>query len=158
MHRHTFPSPIGSLTLYEQNNAIVKLVFEDEPITLPAKDSETDLLNKAAKQLNEYFAGIRTVFDLRLNPNGTEFQKSVWSTLANIPYAQTKTYGDIAREIMNPHASRAVGNANNRNPIPIIIPCHRIIGASGDLVGYGGGLERKQYLLHLEHRISEKNK
>ena len=158
MHRHTFPSPIGSLTLYEQNNAIVKLVFEDEPITLPAKDSETDLLNKAAKQLNEYFAGIRTVFDLQLNPNGTEFQKFVWSTLANIPYAQTKTYGDIAREIMNPHASRAVGNANNRNPIPIMIPCHRVIGASGDLVGYGGGLERKQYLLHLEHRISEKNK
>lgn len=157
MYRYTFPSPIGSLTLCEQNNAIVKLAFDNESTVLTAQEAETGLLKNAAKQLDEYFAGIRTAFDLPLHPNGTEFQRSVWSALTNISYGQTKTYGAIAREIMNPNAARAVGNANNRNPIPIIIPCHRVIGASGDLVGYGGGLQRKQFLIDVEQRIAQQS-
>ena len=157
MYRYTFPSPIGSLTLCEQNNAIVKLAFDNESTVLTAQEAETGLLKNAAKQLDEYFAGIRTAFDLPLHPNGTEFQRSVWNALTNISYGQTKTYGAIAREIMNPNAARAVGNANNRNPIPIIIPCHRVIGASGDLVGYGGGLQRKQFLIDVEQRIAQQS-
>ena len=157
MYRYTFPSPIGSLTLCEQNNAIVKLAFDNESMVLTAQEAQTELLKNAAKQLDEYFAGIRTAFDLPLHPNGTEFQRSVWSALTNISYGQTKTYGAIAREIMNPNAARAVGNANNRNPIPIIIPCHRVIGASGDLVGYGGGLQRKQFLIDVEQRIAQQS-
>ena len=157
MYRYTFPSPIGSLTLCEQNNAIVKLAFDNESTVLTAQEAETGLLKNAAKQLDEHFAGIRTAFDLPLHPNGTEFQRSVWSALTNISYGQTKTYGAIAREIMNPNAARAVGNANNRNPIPIIIPCHRVIGASGDLVGYGGGLQRKQFLIDVEQRIAQQS-
>ncbi len=157
MYRYTFPSPIGSLTLCEQNNAIVKLAFDNESTVLTAQEAETGLLKNAAKQLDEYFAGIRTAFDLPLHPNGTEFQRSVWSALTNISYGQTKTYGAIAREIMNPNAARAVGNANNRNPIPIIIPCHRVIGASGDLVGYGGGLQRKQFLIDVEQRVAQQS-
>ena len=157
MYRYTFPSPIGSLTLCEQNNAIVKLAFDNESTVLTAQEAETGLLKNAAKQLDEYFAGIRTAFDLPLHPNGTEFQRSVWSALTNISYGQTKTYGAIAREIMNPNAARAVGNANNRNPIPIIIPCHRVIGASGDLLVYGGGLQRKQFLIDVEQRIAQQS-
>lgn len=157
MYRYTFPSPIGSLTLCEQNNTIVKLAFDNESMVLTAQEAQTELLKNAAKQLDEYFAGIRTAFDLPLHPNGTEFQRSVWNALTNISYGQTKTYGAIAREIMNPNAARAVGNANNRNPIPIIIPCHRVIGASGDLVGYGGGLQRKQFLIDVEQRIAQQS-
>jgi methylated-DNA-[protein]-cysteine S-methyltransferase len=99
------------------------------------------------KQLNEFFSGSRTEFDIEVAPDGTDFQQSVWSELQKIPFGQTVTYGDIAKRIGNPAASRAVGLANNKNPIPIIIPCHRVIGANGKLVGFAGGLETKKSLL-----------
>ena len=110
------------------------------------------LFQEATAQLTAYFAGTRTTFDLPMDPPGTAFQKSVWAELVKIPYGQTISYGELARRIGNPKASRAVGLANGRNPISIIVPCHRVIGASGKLVGYGGGLERKAALLAREGR------
>jgi len=104
----------------------------------------------AILQLNEYFRGTRRVFDLKLHPKGTEFQKAVWKALASIPYGETRTYGDIAKAVGRPAAVRAVGLANGRNPLPIVIPCHRVIGKDGTLTGYGGGLAAKQTLLALE--------
>lgn len=108
------------------------------------------LTDDAFLQLQEYFQGKRKSFDLPLNPQGTEFQKKVWAELCNIPYSQTRTYKEIAQAIGHPKAARAVGMANNRNPIPIIIPCHRVIGASGSLIGYAYGVEMKKRLLDLE--------
>ena len=112
--------------------------------------SETPLIKKAAIQLAEYFENKRNFFDLPLNPHGTNFQLNVWNALKNIPYGETRTYGEIARMTGNPKACRAVGMANNRNPIAIIIPCHRVIGSDGSLTGYAGGLELKRKLLELE--------
>lgn len=114
------------------------------------KEPETELLKKAGDQLTEYFQGKRKVFDLPLKPAGTEFQKKVWSALCTIPYGQTRSYGEIAAQIGSPKACRAVGGANNKNPIMIFIPCHRVIGADGSLVGFGGGLYAKKYMLDLE--------
>ena len=116
------------------------------------ENRETPLIKKAARQLEEYFAGKRREFDLPLIFEGTAFQKLVWEALLTIPYGETRSYGDIARQIGNPKGSRAVGMANNRNPISIICPCHRVIGADGSLVGYGSGLENKKYLLGLESK------
>ena len=106
------------------------------------------------RQLREYFRGKRTAFDLRLHPKGTPFQLEVWKALAEIPYGQTRSYGDVARAVGRPSAVRAVGLANGRNPLPIVVPCHRVIGASGKLVGYGGGLAVKQALLDREREVS----
>jgi methylated-DNA-[protein]-cysteine S-methyltransferase len=106
------------------------------------------------RQLREYFQGRRTAFDLTLHPKGTPFQRAVWMALMKIPYGETRTYGDIARAIGRPTAVRAVGLANGRNPLPIVVPCHRVIGASGKLVGYGGGLPVKQALLDREREVS----
>jgi methylated-DNA-[protein]-cysteine S-methyltransferase len=106
------------------------------------------------RQLREYFRGKRTAFDLRLHPKGTPFQLAVWKALAEIPYGQTRSYGDVARAVGRPSAVRAVGLANGRNPLPIVVPCHRVIGASGKLVGYGGGLAVKQALLDREREVS----
>jgi len=111
---------------------------------------ETPLIKKAARQFSEYFDGKRKTFDLPLIMRGTAFQKKVWKALQNIPYGKTVSYGEIAAKIGNPKACRAVGMANNRNPISIIVPCHRVIGHNGSLTGYGGGLELKQKLLELE--------
>jgi methylated-DNA-[protein]-cysteine S-methyltransferase len=108
----------------------------------------------AERQLREYFQGRRTAFDLRLHPKGTPFQTAVWTALTKIPYGQTRSYGDIARAVGRPAAVRAVGLANGRNPLPIVVPCHRVIGASGKLVGYGGGLPVKQALLDREREVS----
>jgi len=113
-------------------------------------ERETPLIKKAAKQLTEYFAGKRRTFDLPLEFRGTDFQKKVWAALMTIPYGETRSYGEIAKQIKNPKASRAVGMANNRNPIVIICPCHRVVGSDGSLTGYGGGLPNKEYLLKLE--------
>ena len=115
-------------------------------------EPETDLLKRAGLQLMEYFQGIRTEFTLPLAPKGTEFQKKVWKALCTIPYGQTRSYGQIAAQIGNPKACRAVGGANNKNPVWIFIPCHRVIGANGSLVGFGGGLYAKEYMLKLEMR------
>ncbi len=111
---------------------------------------ENDFSHKVSKELDEYFEGKRKSFDIELAPIGTDFQKKVWDALLKIPYGATCTYKDIATAIGNPNASRAVGGANNKNPIPIIIPCHRVIGANKALVGYAYGLEMKRYLLDLE--------
>ena len=109
-------------------------------------------LERVHRQLDEYFAGKRQAFDLALNPHGTPFQLAVWMQLRRIPYATTINYGELARRVGNPAASRAVGAANGRNPLSIIVPCHRVIGANGTLTGYGGGLPIKQFLLELERR------
>lgn len=106
------------------------------------------------RQLREYFAGKRTAFDLKLHPKGTPFQESVWKALVKIPYGETRSYGEIAQAVGRPRAVRAVGLANGRNPLPIVVPCHRVIGASGKLVGYGGGLVVKQALLDREREVS----
>ena len=115
---------------------------------------ETELILECKKQLEEYFAGKRKTFDLPLVPKGTEFQQKVWKALQEIPYGETRTYGEIAAAIGNPKAARAVGMANNKNPIGIIIPCHRVVGANGKLVGYAGGMEKKEFLLELERNNS----
>jgi methylated-DNA-[protein]-cysteine S-methyltransferase len=114
------------------------------------RTEETETLKKAAVQLMEYLRGKRTVFDVPLAPEGTAFQKQVWDALVKIPYGETSSYGKLAKDIGKPGAARAVGMANNRNPIPVIIPCHRVIGADGSLTGYGGGLPMKEKLLALE--------
>ncbi len=109
---------------------------------------------EASRQLAEYFRGRRTRFDLRLNPEGTPFQRAVWNALADIPFGETRSYGDVARAVGRPRAVRAVGLANGRNPLPIVVPCHRVIGRTGKLVGYGGGLRVKQALLDLEREAA----
>lgn len=114
----------------------------------------TELLSMASTQLNEYFQGKRTVFSLPFKLTGTPFQLAIWKELQNIPYGQTTSYKDIAKKINNPKAYRAVGMANNKNPLPIIIPCHRVIGSNGKLTGYAGGLNLKNYLLQLEKSYS----
>lgn len=113
----------------------------------------SDLTKEAIHQLAEYFSGTRKSFDLPLEMNGTEFQKKVWNELCNIPYGETRSYKDIAEKIGNPKAVRAVGGANNKNKLMIIVPCHRVVGADGSLIGYAGGIEMKQKLLELENHI-----
>ena len=147
-------SILGTFRLEEEDNAICGLALcpdgvpELEP--LPRKVCETPLLQEAEEQLNEYFAGARREFDLPLAPKGTPFQKAVWAEMCRIPYGETRTYGQIAAQIGRPTACRAVGMANNRNPIAIVVPCHRVVGSTGALVGYAGGLGVKTHLLNLE--------
>jgi len=140
--------PTGEIWIAEEKGSICEVYREK----IEAEISETPLIKKTAAQLEEYFAGKRKAFDLPLNPQGTEFQKKVWKALQEIPYGKTVSYKDIAEKIGSPKASRAVGGANNKNPISIIIPCHRVIGANGALVGYAGGLDMKRELLELEVR------
>ncbi|MEA5082904.1 MAG: methylated-DNA--[protein]-cysteine S-methyltransferase [Lachnospiraceae bacterium] len=145
-----YKSPVGILKIEGEQNVITGLYFvknEFESIGTPSDEME-----KCKMQLDEYFSGKRKEFNLNLNPKGTAFQLKVWNALQTVPYGETQTYGYIAKAINNPKAVRAVGGANNRNPISIIIPCHRIIGTNGKLVGYGGGLEVKEYLLNLERQ------
>lgn len=146
-----YQTAIGEILIAEEDGAITDLKSTSrlDPQFL-GKSHETSLLALTIAQLNEYLAGNRQTFDLPLAPQGTPFQRSVWQALRAIPYGETRSYRDIAIAIGNPKAARAVGMANNRNPISYIIPCHRVIGANGDLVGYGGGLELKKRLLELE--------
>lgn len=146
---HFYHSPIGTLVLGEEDGFLTRVSFH-EKIKTPFVVEKTPLLEETEKQLMEFFQGERTTFILPLNPRGTAFQKKVWQALEAIPYGETVTYGEIARRIENPKASRAVGMSNNKNPIAIIIPCHRVIGSNGKLVGYGGGLDKKVFLLELE--------
>lgn len=150
----TIPSPVGALTLVGAGDELVGLYFDGDANGAPragwARDERR--LRPAAVQLQEYFVGKRTRFDLPLAPRGTAFQKAVWAALLRIPFGETASYGDIARAIGKPAASRAIGGANHRNPIAIVIPCHRVIGADGSLTGYGGGLDHKRLLLQLEAR------
>ena len=145
MSTRAIETPIGPLTLEADENAVTAIRF-----SAGGAQDASPLLDAAEAQLREYFAGARRTFDLPLAPHGTAFQQRVWAALRTIPYGETRTYGELAAAIDSPNASRAVGMANHRNPIPIIIPCHRVIGANGTLTGYAGGLEIKRRLLALE--------
>lgn len=137
---------IGIIYLESEFDAVTKLQYADE--VRPAESCP--LLDVAERQLREYLAGVRRAFDLPLDPGGTPFQRQVWAALREIPYGETRSYKDIALRVGKPGGTQAVGMANNRNPIAIVIPCHRVIGANGALVGYGGGVDRQAFLLRLE--------
>lgn len=156
--------PFCGLGIAEKDGVIHNVFFTDgkAPINIPngllnsGEETETPLLKKAAKELMEYFNGERKVFDIPFASHGTEFRLKVWEKLNLIPYGETRSYGEIAKMIGNPKASRAVGMANNRNPLAIIVPCHRVIGHDGNLTGYAGGLKLKQQLLDLEKQNKTK--
>jgi len=149
------PSPVGELTLVARDGKLSAILWENERanrVRLGPLQAVNDspVLLETERQLNEYFAGTRNRFELELDFAGTDFQKKVWAALLTIPFGETRSYSQIALQIGNPKAVRAVGAANGRNPISIVAPCHRVIGASGGLTGFAGGLEAKQYLLTLE--------
>lgn len=152
-------SPVGFITIAgDDDGTITGVRMEDQahpPVDLPDWAPDPDGFGDAARQLDAYFAGELTEFDLRLRLDGTEFQRRVWTALCDIAYGETISYGELARRIGKPSASRAVGLANGRNPVAIVVPCHRVIGASGSLTGYGGGLDRKRTLLDLERSHRE---
>lgn len=144
-----YRTKIGLIAIEDNGTEItsVDIVPEDHSFEM----NETSLLKNAAMQLNEYLDGKRNSFDLPLNPKGTEFQKKVWAALCDIPYGETRSYKQIAEAVDNPKGCRAVGMANNKNPIMIFIPCHRVVGSDGSLTGYAGGLDMKEKLLSLEN-------
>lgn len=149
------PSPVGELKLVASDRGLTAILWENEDpkrvrLLNPQLDPQHPVLLETEKQLNEYFAGKRQRFTLTLDFKGTEFQKKVWQALVAIPFGETRSYSEIAREIGHPTAVRAVGAANGRNPISIIAPCHRVIGANGKLTGFAGGLEVKAFLLNIE--------
>jgi methylated-DNA-[protein]-cysteine S-methyltransferase len=147
------PSPIGPLTLMARDGYLTHLVMEEQahPTPAPAGSRRDDAwFADVRTQIDEYFDGARTAFDVPMALEGTEFQRAVWDQLSAIPYGTTISYGELARRVGNPRASRAVGSANGRNPIAVIVPCHRVIAGDGSLGGYGGGLDRKSLLLDLE--------
>ncbi|MCV7299158.1 methylated-DNA--[protein]-cysteine S-methyltransferase [Mycobacterium barrassiae] len=147
-------SPVGLLTLAGKNGRLRHLRMVDQTYE-PSRDGwkvDDDAFPDAVEQLEAYFAGARTDFDLALDLVGTDFQRRVWAALLTIPYGETRSYGEIARQIGSPGAFRAVGLANGHNPIGIIVPCHRVIGSNGSLTGYGGGLDRKRALLDMEKK------
>ena len=150
-----YDSPLGQILLVASDAALTGLHFADEKY-YPAiaaewlRQPDAKIILRARKQLDDYFAGTRKQFDLPVDPAGTAFQRGVWRALQKIPYGVTANYGAVAKRIGKPSASRAVGAANGRNPISIVIPCHRVIGTNGDLTGYAGGIDRKAALLRLE--------
>ncbi|WP_420144943.1 methylated-DNA--[protein]-cysteine S-methyltransferase [Sphingobium sp.] len=151
----SFPSPVGDLTLVASDAGLVAVLWEDDDpdrVRLTMRDKRPDhpMLVQAAEQLNAYFAGNLRRFTVPLDFRGTDFQRQVWAALLTIPFGETRSYGDIARMIGSPTASRAVGAANGRNPISIIAPCHRVVGANGALTGFAGGVEVKRWLLDFE--------
>lgn len=150
-----YHSQIGEIKIAEENNAITNICISEQNSPETGIFQETELIKKAIFQLNEYFHGKRKVFELKLNPQGTEFQKKIWKELQNIPYGETRSYKQIAVAIGNEKACRAVGMANNKNPIFIVIPCHRVIGANGSLTGYGAGISIKEKLLKLEKNTTD---
>jgi methylated-DNA-[protein]-cysteine S-methyltransferase len=149
------PSPVGALTLIASDLGLTAILWQDDnPNRVRLPDMQENpahpVLVETERQLNEYFAGTRTTFTMTLDFVGTEFQKKVWQALVAIPFGETRSYADIARDIGNPKAVRAVGAANGKNPISIIAPCHRVIGSNGKLTGFAGGLEVKAFLLKIE--------
>ncbi len=144
-----YNSPIGELYLIEEDNHLVEISFS--PILNEVIEKETKFLLKCKTELNEYFEKRRKEFSIPLRFYGTEFQKKVWNALLEIPYGEKRSYKDIAIIVNNPKGSRAVGMANNKNPLPIVVPCHRVIGSNKKLVGYAGGLDKKVFLLELEN-------
>lgn len=148
-------TPVGPLTLVATDRALVAVLWPDEKmnrVKLPELETRSDhpLLKRTEKQLVEYFAGKRREFDLPLDSRGTEFQKKVWRGLSRIPFGETRSYRELARGVGKPQACRAVGAANSRNPLSIVVPCHRVIGADGSLTGFAGGTRTKAFLLRLE--------
>ena len=144
-----FETPLGNIAVGEEDGAIVRVYLPGQP-TPRLMPHKTPLLERAEAQILEYLNGKRQVFDLPLSPAGTPFQRKVWTALQEIPYGQTRTYGQVACSVDCPGGARAVGMANHHNPIPILIPCHRVVGAKGQLTGYAGGMELKAALLALE--------
>lgn len=170
MYQYFFDSPIGQLRIVENDGFIKEIskwdvpdarlnsegrIIKNSETFTDAVTEKTPVLAEAEQQLKEYFAGVRKSFNLPLKPEGTAFFQAVWKELQEIPYGETRSYGDIAKYIGKPTAARAVGMANHHNPIIIVIPCHRVIGANGDLVGYAGGLDTKKRLLSLEAQHHE---
>lgn len=145
-----YRTKIGKVGVVEENGSVTEVLLPGDSAPTGAEICETEVIREAARQLNAYFAGNLREFSLPLSPNGSAFMKKVWKALCGVPYGKTASYKEIATAIGNSKAARAVGLANNRNPIPIIIPCHRIIGSDGKLVGYGGGLDLKKRLLEIE--------
>lgn len=153
----TMKSPVGELTLVASEKGLTAVLWEEEkPNRVPLEDLILDkkhpILLEVEDQLNEYFKGERKKFSLKLDPHGTEFQKKVWMALRSIPFGETRSYVELATQIGNPKASRAVGAANGKNPISVIVPCHRVIGSNGSLTGFAGGLKNKMTLLDLEKK------
>lgn len=146
-------SPVGELTLVATGNELSGVYLLEQrhrPVDTVFGIQDHRAFDETRRQLDEYFAGTRRCFDLLLRFNGTSFQQTVWQALRDIPYGETRSYGELARAISRPGAARAVGLANGKNPLSIVVPCHRVLGANGALVGYGGGVQRKRYLLDLE--------
>ena len=152
--RRTVPAPFGPVHVVATDDAIVAIHWCDDVPDVPPCDSPHPVLDRAAEQLAEYFAGTRSEFDLPLAPRGTPFQQRAWAALREIPYGTTISYGEQARRLGDPNKSRAIGAANGRNPIPIVVPCHRVIGTNGKLTGFAGGLDVKAWLLAHERRTS----
>lgn len=151
------PSPVGKLKLVATDRGLAAVLWENENpnrVRLGAMTAEPrhPVLLQTQQQLHEYFAGTRKAFTLPLDTVGTAFQQKVWAALIAIPFGETRTYGELARQLGNPNASRAVGAANGKNPLSIIAPCHRLIGSDGSLTGFAGGIETKQFLLRLERQ------
>ena len=154
MNTIAYDSPVGVLTLTSDGRSMTGLWFEGRGAAESNAEQSSDrILDRACRELDSYFEGRLTGFTVPVNPQGTDFQRRVWSALQAIPYGVTRSYGDIARVIGSQSAVRAVGAANGANPIAIIIPCHRVIGANGSLTGFGGGLDRKRFLLDLERGV-----
>jgi methylated-DNA-[protein]-cysteine S-methyltransferase len=152
-------TPLGRVLVVTSGRDLIGLFFDGHERTPPTgdlPDRESDALTAVRTQLDEYFGGVRAVFDVPLRLEGTPFQLEVWSALLEIPLGALATYGEIARQLGGPGAARAVGAANGRNPISIVVPCHRLVGTGGDLTGYGGGIDRKRWLLAHERRLSER--
>jgi methylated-DNA-[protein]-cysteine S-methyltransferase len=158
MYRIFLKTPVGALQLFADDDALYRIVFpactENLPVADPAPEGHP-LLGSASLQLSEYFTGRRHNFDLPLSPQGTSFQLAVWELMQHIPYGETSTYGEIATRLGNTNKARAVGGAANKNPLPLVIPCHRVMGANGKLTGFAGGVEIKQFLLNLEKKRAQ---
>ncbi len=152
---YAFATSIGAMTIVANSSAVTQLLFQGEAPPADAVAGESAVLNEAAAQLREYLTGDRRFFTVPLAPAGTDFMLKVWASLTAIPYGETRSYQAIAQSIGRPKACRAVGLANHRNPLPLFIPCHRVVGANGKLTGYRGGLPAKQYLLELEQRHAQ---
>jgi methylated-DNA-[protein]-cysteine S-methyltransferase len=151
------PSPVGKLKLVGSDKGLAAILWEnDDPrrvrVRAEVEDKHHPVLLETERQLAEYFEGKRRSFSLKLDPIGTKFQNDVWQALLAIPFGETRSYGQLAKQLGNPQASRAVGAANGKNPISIVVPCHRVIGSSGKLTGFAGGLRAKAHLLELESR------
>ena len=159
IHYTHVDSPVGPLLVAASDAGLHAIVFPENRHPVRVGDDWTRgrhaLIDEARRQLAAYFAGERRDFDLPLAPRGTEFQRAVWQALAAIPYGRTASYAELAARVGRPGAARAVGAANGRNPLPIVLPCHRVIGAGGDLTGFGGGLPTKRYLLALEGALPQ---